>query len=256
MWKSPRARLGSFKPRCHSKHSASSIGPCLSFRQDRQVVTATTPLLYSCALPYLTLIIAQPPAQQSLPLHPSIFVSFPNKRPPQTMAATQTNGHGDGHVSGVFGYAQRSFDRIAPPSSRQKAYDDVSVFAASRPILFALLVSLLLFSLLPLLLFTTFAISTTATALAAAVLFSLFWIAVATAVLVPALLLACSAALLVWVWVVGGFLAARWLYHRVPFAVVDADGRGGDSDEIWGKRIVAKEQPRVDSDVKDVKQEN
>jgi hypothetical protein len=56
------------------------------------------------------------------------------------MAAPLTNGTGDHdgqhQASGILAYAQRSLDRIAPPPSRQKAYDDVSAFAASRPILF------------------------------------------------------------------------------------------------------------------------
>jgi hypothetical protein len=53
------------------------------------------------------------------------------------MAVPQTNGENHhGHTSGVLAYVHRSVDRVAPPSSRQKAFDDVSAFAKGRPILF------------------------------------------------------------------------------------------------------------------------
>jgi hypothetical protein len=45
--------------------------------------------------------------------------------------------------------------------------------------------------------------------------------------LVPALLVSSSIALLVWAWAVGSFLVARWLYNRVPIsASVAKDGNG------------------------------
>lgn len=44
-----------------------------------------------------------------------------------------TVGH---RASGVYSFAQRSLDRVVPPSSRQRAYEGASEFAAERPILF------------------------------------------------------------------------------------------------------------------------
>lgn len=39
-------------------------------------------------------------------------------------------------AAGAYSYAQRSFDRVVPPASRQQAYDQVQTFAHTRPILF------------------------------------------------------------------------------------------------------------------------
>jgi hypothetical protein len=126
----------------------------------------------------------------------------------------------------ALAYAHRTLDRLAPPATRQKAYDDVAAFANARPVLFAFLLAQLLFAVLPAVLFTTFVVSTTATAFAAAAVFSLFWAALAFAVLVPALLLAALGGLLVWAWLVAAFLAARWVYLRVPSAA----GAGAKDD--------------------------
>ncbi|KAH8174408.1 promethin domain-containing protein [Sarocladium implicatum] len=136
-------------------------------------------------------------------------------------------------AAGVYGFAQRSLDRVVPPSSRQRAYDGASEFAAERPILFSFIVSQFLLSFLPLLLFTTFALSTVAFSLGAAVVFALFWIGVAFMLLVPTLLVTSSIAVLVWGWAVGSFLVARWLYRHSPVGVqgdlrIDAAGRKVD----------------------------
>lgn len=92
------------------------------------------------------------------------------------------------------------------------------------------LVAQLALSFLPLLTFAVFALSTIAFSLGAALLFSLFWIGVAFMVLVPTVLVTSSIAVLVWAWVVGSFVVARWLYVHSPVGLrgdvqVDAAGR-------------------------------
>lgn len=120
------------------------------------------------------------------------------------------------NASGFINYAQNSLDRVVPPSSRQRAYEQTSEFASARPILFSFIVSQLIFSFLPLLLFITFSLSTVAFALGAALIFALFWIGVAFMVLMPTLILTSSIAVLIWGWAIGSFLVARWLYNHVP----------------------------------------
>jgi hypothetical protein len=39
-------------------------------------------------------------------------------------------------ASSAYTYASRSLNRLAPPSSRQKAYDDAYAYALARPVLF------------------------------------------------------------------------------------------------------------------------
>jgi hypothetical protein len=84
-------------------------------------------------------------------------------------------------------------------------------------------VSQLLLSFLPLLIFLTFSLSTILFALGAAIVFALFWIGVALLILVPALLVTSSIAVLVWGWAVGSFVVARWLYNHSPVGVQNGE---------------------------------
>ncbi|KAF5608079.1 hypothetical protein FBULB1_10687 [Fusarium bulbicola] len=138
------------------------------------------------------------------------------------MAPAATNSYSEtarDKGSGFIAYARSSVDRVVPPNSRQKAYDNTASFASSRPILFSFIVSQLLLSFLPLLIFLTFSLSTIVFALGAAIVFALFWIGVALLVLVPALLVTSSIAVLVWGWAIGSFIIARWLYNHSPVGV-------------------------------------
>ncbi|KAF5563105.1 kinase [Fusarium napiforme] len=138
------------------------------------------------------------------------------------MAPAATNSYSEtarDNASGFIAYARSSVDRVVPPNSRQKAYDNTASFASSRPILFSFIVSQLLLSFLPLLIFLTFSLSTILFALGAAIVFALFWIGVALLVLVPALLVTSSIAVLVWGWAIGSFIIARWLYNHSPVGV-------------------------------------
>jgi len=117
-------------------------------------------------------------------------------------------------ASGVFAFAQRQVDRVIPPDARSRAYSSISAYATERPLLSSFAFLQAVFSFLPVLAFVVFAASTVAFALAAALIFSLFWIGLALLLLVPVVLVASSVAALVWVWAVSSFLIARWLYAR------------------------------------------
>merc|ERR1712000_241404 len=166
----------------------------------------------------------------------------------ETIMATNEapNGGIRAHVqdtaSSAYNYASHSLDRVVPPSSRQRAYDNILAFAQARPILFAFVLTQASLSFLPLLLFLTFTLLTVCFALGCAVVFSLFWIGVAFMLLVPTILVTGSNA--VWGWAVGSFVVARWLYEHSPVKVrgdarMDAAGRGvevkKDEDGIDGK---------------------
>ncbi|RFU81811.1 kinase [Trichoderma arundinaceum] len=122
-------------------------------------------------------------------------------------------------LSSMYSYAHRSLDYIIPPSTRQSAYDATSTFASNQPILFSFTAFQVLFSLLPILLFLSFALSTFLLALFAAFIFALFWIGVASLFLVPTLFITSSLALLCWGSSVGSFVVVRWLYHHAPAGV-------------------------------------
>ena len=61
-----------------------------------------------------------------------------------TNTTTSLNGHSaesikatvNDKAAGVYSYAQRSLDRVVPPSSRERAYNHTSDFASARPVLF------------------------------------------------------------------------------------------------------------------------
>lgn len=90
--------------------------------------------------------------------------------------------------------------------------------------------------------------STVLFALGAAIVFALFWIALAFLALVPTLLVTSSIAVLVWAWSAGGFVVARWLYQRAPFGV-----RGETQLDAGGKQVsVVKTEKGFDGSVHDV----
>ncbi|KAL7808670.1 hypothetical protein V8C26DRAFT_280597 [Trichoderma gracile] len=119
-------------------------------------------------------------------------------------------------LSTAYSYAQTSLDAAIPPPTRQRAYNKLSSYASNQPILFSFSAFQLLFSLLPLTLFLSFALSTLLLALSAAFAFALFWIGVASLFLVPTLFITSSFAALCWGASVGGFLFVRKLYHYAP----------------------------------------
>lgn len=88
-----------------------------------------------------------------------------------------------------------------------------------------------LFSLLPLLLFASFAFGTIALAAVSALFFSLFWISIAALVLGSTLFVTSSLALLAWVWVVGTYLAATFAYGLVFSGTSQVENKKKSDDE-------------------------
>ncbi|KAF4121870.1 hypothetical protein GMORB2_1710 [Geosmithia morbida] len=153
-----------------------------------------------------------------------------------TTAPTSINANVTDKANAAISYAQRSFDRVVPPPSRERAYSTASTYASERPIFFTLIVTLLVVSSFFTIAFAVFALSILSLALGAALLFSLFWMGVALAFIVPVLLAALLASVIVWAWLVGGFLVARWLYIRVPLVAGAATGRiSGNSGTTDGQ---------------------
>ncbi|KAJ4389536.1 hypothetical protein N0V93_007006 [Gnomoniopsis smithogilvyi] len=147
------------------------------------------------------------------------------------------------YVNGTLESARRQADRVVTPDSRQKAYDALWSFAQERPILSSFLAAQVLFSLLPLLLFASFAFGTVALAAISALLFSLFWIGVAALVLGGTLFVTSSLALLSWAWVVGAYLAASFAYGLV-FAGGQTAG-SKDEEEEQQQRLLSEKWARI-----------
>ncbi|KAI1204580.1 uncharacterized protein F4807DRAFT_326949 [Annulohypoxylon truncatum] len=135
----------------------------------------------------------------------------------------------------LLAYGQRHVDRVVSPPTRQKAYDRVHDFATDKPILFSFVAFQFTLSLAPILLFAGFAMTTIAFSLISAVIFSLFWIGVATLFLVPTLFITFSIALLLWAWAAATFFAGRWAYERLPLGF---DGDGKIVANNSGKKII------------------
>jgi hypothetical protein len=89
------------------------------------------------------------------------------------------------------------------------------------------LLTQLLLSFTPLALFLSFVLGLLLLSFITALLFSLFWIGVALLVLVPTLFITVSLGIVVWIWGVGSFAVARWVYGFVP-------ARGGKEVVING----------------------
>ncbi|KAK8029587.1 hypothetical protein PG993_010878 [Apiospora rasikravindrae] len=131
----------------------------------------------------------------------------------------QTKPNSETNDGGFFAYGQRQVNRVVSQPTRQKAYDATTTFAQERPLTFAFIVSQSIFSLLPLMLFVSFALSTAVFAIVCGLVFSLFWIGIATLVLVPTLFVSFSVAILVWIWAVATFVFARRVYQMIPASV-------------------------------------
>ncbi|RDA90970.1 hypothetical protein CP533_3094 [Ophiocordyceps camponoti-saundersi (nom. inval.)] len=127
-------------------------------------------------------------------------------------------------AEGAFNLVQTCLDFVVAPQSRRRVYEYASSIASSRPILFSLVVSQLVFFSLPLLLFVAFACATVAFAVGAAVLFVLFWVAFALLLLLPALIVASSIALLAWAWALSSFFVVRWVFLLAVATKHDAAG--------------------------------
>ncbi|RCI17403.1 hypothetical protein L249_1911 [Ophiocordyceps polyrhachis-furcata BCC 54312] len=115
-------------------------------------------------------------------------------------------------AEGALNLVQSCLDSVVSPQSRRRAYDYASSVASSRPILFSLVVSQLVFFSLPLLLFVAFVSATVAFAVGAAILFVFFWAALGLLLLLPALIVASSIALLAWAWALSSFFVVRWVF--------------------------------------------
>ncbi|KAI8951214.1 hypothetical protein F4801DRAFT_304700 [Xylaria longipes] len=130
----------------------------------------------------------------------------------------------------MLAYIQRQVDRVASPSTRQKAIDSITAFASKRPLLSLFIAAQLLTALIPLLLFATFVLSTATLAFACAVAFALFWTGIALFVLVPTLFLTFGVAVFVWLWAVGTYLVFRAVYARLPARVRGSDSNNNSTD--------------------------
>ncbi|SPQ21370.1 7ddc32db-99d0-47ce-9e3c-761d89fb69cf [Thermothielavioides terrestris] len=116
----------------------------------------------------------------------------------------------------LLNLAQRSLDRVFPPRSREQAYTRIQEFATARPLLFTFLLTQTLLTLPPILLFTTFALSTLLFTLLLAAATTLFLAGAALLfLLLPALCAASAVALCAWAWAVAAFLFGRWALRAV-----------------------------------------
>ncbi|KAI1171742.1 hypothetical protein F4777DRAFT_582620 [Nemania sp. FL0916] len=127
----------------------------------------------------------------------------------------------------LLAYSQRQADRIVSPTTRRKAVDAVTDFAARRPLLSLFIAAQILLSLLPVALFTTFVVFIVVFSVLSLIAFVLFWTGVALLVLVPTLFFTGSIAILVWLWSIGAYLIFRALYGRLPASL----RRGSDADK-------------------------
>lgn len=114
------------------------------------------------------------------------------------------------------------------------------------------IVAQLLLSLVPILLFASFVLGTIALALFTAVIFSLFWIGVASIVLGSTLFVTFGLAALGWLWFVGTYLAANFVYGLVAGS---SDTARLKMEEKW-ESITKKEPATNDGETSVVQNDN
>lgn len=142
------------------------------------------------------------------------------------------------HMSGMFARIQRLVDsHIITPQTRKQCWKNIGAFAQEQPLLFvssdafstpqclsltilqSFILAQSLFSFLPLALFASFVLGTLFLSVTSVLIFSLFWTGVALLVLIPTLFITVGSAFLLWIWAIGGFWIARWVYDMVPVRV-------------------------------------
>lgn len=118
------------------------------------------------------------------------------------------------------------------------------------------IVAQLLLSLVPILLFASFVLGTAALALFTAVIFSLFWIGVASIVLGSTLFVTFGLAALGWLWFVGTYFAANFVYGLVAGGSDKADHAAAvKMEEKWAS-INKKEPPTNDGETSAIEHES
>ncbi|KAI0160076.1 hypothetical protein GGR52DRAFT_177398 [Hypoxylon sp. FL1284] len=166
---------------------------------------------------------------------------------------SSTSSKAKATASDLLVYGQKQVDRVVSPPTRQKAYDYVRGLAVERPVLLSFVLFQLTLSLAPLLFFASFVTTTLAVSLISALMFSLFWIGIATLVLVPTLFLTFSVALLFWAWAAATFFAGRWVYARLPFGI-EEDGKVVASFPNGDRKVIFEKKPDIKAGVAEVKE--
>ncbi|KAF4974089.1 hypothetical protein FZEAL_8962 [Fusarium zealandicum] len=131
-------------------------------------------------------------------------------------------------AAGFISLARSTFDSVIPPQVRERALTGGSGFPHSKPVLADpikfFIASQGLFALLPALFFVIFCLALFIFLIVAVVLFITFWVTFILLVLIPALLLGGSIAILVWAWGVGGWTIVGGLIRLCLGGARQGDG--------------------------------
>ncbi|TQS38272.1 hypothetical protein Golomagni_01226 [Golovinomyces magnicellulatus] len=118
-------------------------------------------------------------------------------------------------ASGIMTRIERWKNQALDPACHQKFRAATCNFARERPFFFFFILTHLLLSATPVLLFLSFVTCTVLLSFTSAILFSLFWIVSAFMVLVSSLILSTSVGMIIWVWGAGSLAFSRWAYNKV-----------------------------------------
>lgn len=110
-------------------------------------------------------------------------------------------------------------DAIWSPESRRSFRRGLDGLVREQPLLASIAGTQLVVNSLPVGAFLAFSSGVVAFSATMAVLFSMFWIGCALFVLLPVLFITSSIGVMFWLWTVGSFVMARWLYRIVPVSV-------------------------------------
>ncbi|KAK4467185.1 hypothetical protein QBC42DRAFT_2370 [Cladorrhinum samala] len=111
---------------------------------------------------------------------------------------------------------RRQLDRLISPATQSHVYGVVTSFARTRPLVFSFLLVEFILAIIPVLLFVNLTLSTFVFACVLALLFTLFWVGIATLFLVPTLCVTGAIGIFVWAWAIATYSAGRrtWDYLR------------------------------------------
>lgn len=127
----------------------------------------------------------------------------------------------------LMSVTQSLVDRVLPPKTRHELYTTTVDFSSEQPLAASFLFTLLFFTALPLLLFTTFVLTVAITTLSIAMITTLLLATLALGALIPTLVIGTTAAVFIWSWALFSLIALRfvfnWLYNLAGTPEIHAE---------------------------------
>lgn len=143
------------------------------------------------------------------------------------------------------GMSKNVANNVVSPETRRDFYNGVKSFCIEQPYIASFMATQSLFNAVPIGIFSSFCLGLIIFTFFVGLCFVMFWVGAAMLVLVPVLAITGTFAIATWAWMVGSFLAMRWIYSMTPLSVRGVTEVGMPS----GKKLVVSKSGEGYGDV-------